>query len=109
MSTSTLPIQNPRGGPLWNNLKSQVRGIAVKKSSSDGGAQCVPKIEHNERNEEIVIVNNLKAFQPLKKTSDDPHHDQTKSHPPSYNACNFCHKNRLRVSKADNSAFDTDR
>ena len=109
MSTSNLRIQNPRGGPLWNNPKSQVRGIAVKKFSSDGRAQCVPKTEHNERNQQIVNVNDLKAFQPLKTTSDVSHRDQAISHPPGFNACNFCHKNRLRVSKADNLAFGTDR
>jgi hypothetical protein len=109
MSISNLRIQNPRGGPLWNNAKSQVRGIAAKKASSDERAQCVPKTEHNERNEQIVIVNDLKVFQPVKTTSDVFHHEQAISHPPGFNACNFCHKNRLRVSKADNLAFGVDR
>ena len=108
MSSSTLPIQNPRGGPLWNKPQSQMRGTAVKKSSSNGFAQCGPKTERNERNEQMVIVNDLKAFQPHKKTADVSRHDQDISHR-ARNACNLCHRNHLQVSEADNPTFETDR
>ena len=109
MSNSFPRLQNPRGGPLWNNPQSQVRGIAVKKSSSSDRGQRGPKTEHNERDERTVVIDDLKDWQPPtfrpptsqphKKSSDLRHHDQEILHA-AHKACDFCDKNHLRVSEA---------